>query len=62
MKAKITQKGVYDAKGKPMKVGDTIEVKGNEMPAHLTGKARPLDVDDTPEAAKKPVTNPAKDA
>ncbi len=62
MKAKITQKGVYDAKGKTMKVGDTIDVEGEKLPAHLIGKARLMDIDASPESAKKPVTNPAKSA
>lgn len=59
MKAKITQQGVYDAKGQRIAVGTVVNVKGDDLPAYLVGKAVALD---EPKAAepKTAVTNPAK--
>ena len=39
MKVEITRRGVYDKKSKPIPVGKTITVEGDEMPAWLIGKA-----------------------
>lgn len=39
MKLKITRRGVYDAECNQMEIGDTITVKGDEIPAYLVGKA-----------------------
>lgn len=52
MKVKVTEKGVYDAKGERVPVGTMLNVKGDEMPAYLVGKAAAVDAE--------PVTNPAK--
>lgn len=52
MKVKVTEKGVYDAKGERVPVGTVLSVKGDELPAYLVGKA----VADGAQA----VTNPAK--
>lgn len=54
MKYEVTEKGVYDAKGERVPVGTEIEVKGDDVPAYLKNKARPLG------KAKAAVTNPAK--
>lgn len=39
MKAKVTEKGVYDKDGKPVPVGTTIKVNGDKLPGYLVGKA-----------------------
>lgn len=39
MKAKITEKGVYDAKGNRVPVGAEVGFKGDKLPAYLVGKA-----------------------
>lgn len=57
MKAEITEKGVYDAEGNKIAVGEEITVEGNTMPAWLSGKA--VEVKERKKAA---VTNPAKGA
>lgn len=52
MKCKVTEKGVYDAKGERIPVGTVLNVKGSKIPPYLVGKA----VADGADA----VTNPAK--
>ncbi|CAM3778481.1 hypothetical protein [Litorimonas haliclonae] len=39
MKVTIERSGVFDAKGKEVAVGTEMDVKGDEMPAWLIGKA-----------------------
>jgi hypothetical protein len=56
MKYEITKRGVYDAKGEMIPVGEIVEAEGDETPGFLIGKAVPV------KAAKVAVTNPAKDA
>ncbi len=58
MKAKITQQGVYDAKGQRIVVGTVVNVKGDDLPAYLVGKAVALD-EPKPEP-KTAITNPAQ--
>jgi len=43
MKLKVTQKGVFDAKGEEIEVGKTLTVDGDQVPAWLVNKAVPLD-------------------
>lgn len=43
MKMKVTQKGVYDAKGQRIDVGTIIDVKGDKVPGYLVGKSAPVD-------------------
>ena len=52
MKCEITEKGVYGADGQPIKVGATIDVKGDTVPAWLINKCRPVG------GGKTAVTNP----
>ncbi|MDZ7906192.1 MAG: hypothetical protein U5N55_10765 [Cypionkella sp.] len=56
MKIKITEKGVYDNKGKAIEPGTVVEHKGDEIPAWLANKAVAMD---TGRAGKSAVTNPA---
>lgn len=57
MKVEITEKGVYDAKGKPIAVGTEITVKGDILPGFLIGKCRVIGE----KAAKaQAITNPVK--
>lgn len=58
MKAKITQKGVYDQRGTRIEVGAEVEFKGDTLPAYLVGKA--VLVEGSGRAAKVAVTNPAQ--
>jgi hypothetical protein len=58
MKIEITEKGVHDAKGKPIAVGTIIEVKGEAMPAWLLNKA--VEVKGG-KASKQIVVNPDAD-
>lgn len=58
MRAEITQKGVYDAKGNPIAVGEEITVESDKMPSWLVGKA----VEVKERKGKTAVTNPAKGA
>ncbi|MDV4167808.1 hypothetical protein [Rhodovulum sp. FJ3] len=51
MKFKVTEKGVYDAKGNRVKVGAEITVKGDTVPSYLANKGH---------AVEAAVTNPAK--
>lgn len=53
MKVKVTEQGVYDAKGERVPVGTVINVKGDALPGYLIGKAQPLDI-----APRVAVTNP----
>lgn len=56
MKLKITEKGVYNADGEPIKVGQVMTIKGDEIPPNLTNKCAVVAV-----APKKvAVTNPAE--
>ncbi len=57
MKFEITQKGVYDQKGKPIPVGTEIDVDGEKVPAWLVNKGSPMK-----SKGKTAVTNPAKGA
>ena len=57
MKVEITQKGVYDEKGKAVEVGTEITVKGDKVPSNLLNKCR---VVGKPAKAAKAVTNPKK--
>lgn len=58
MKAEITERGVFNGHGEEIEVGETIELKGDALPAALIGKARLIGA--KPKAAQTPVTNPAK--
>lgn len=40
MKLEVTQKGVHDARGQRVAVGDVIEVEGDTVPAWLVNKVR----------------------
>lgn len=40
MKIEVTEKGVYDAKGKMIEVGTELTIKGDEVPAWLVNKGR----------------------
>ncbi|MAN46758.1 MAG: hypothetical protein CMF04_11255 [Hyphomonas sp.] len=59
MQYEITQPGVYDSKGKPVKVGTVFDIKGDTVPAWLVNKGRRLGGDTE---GKTPITNPKKDA
>lgn len=54
MKVEITRRGVYDKKGKPIEIGKTITVEGDDMPAWLIGKAERVG------RRKTAVVNPAE--
>ena len=54
MKAEITQEGVFDQTGNRVPVGTVIEVSGDDLPAWLANKARPV--------AAEAVTTPKKPA
>jgi hypothetical protein len=56
VRIEITEKGVYDAKGKAIPVGTELTVKGDSVPAWLVSKGR-IVVEKTAKSA--PVTNPA---
>jgi len=56
MKLEVTQKGVHDAKGQRVAVGDVIEVDGDTVPAWLVNKVRPAGET----SGKKLVVNPAE--
>jgi len=58
MKFEITQKGVYDAKGNNIAVGEEVTVEGDTMPGWLVGKAVRI----KERKGKTAVTNPAKGA
>jgi len=58
VKVEITQKGVYDAEGKAIAVGEEISVEGDTMPGWLAGKA----VEVKARKSRVAVTNPAKGA
>lgn len=57
MKLKITETGVFDAKGAEIPVGTIITAKGDDIPSWLAGKAELLGGDAPADAAT--VTNPA---
>lgn len=59
MKLKITEKGVNDSKGKPVKVGTVLTVKGDTVPGYLLNKCMVLGNEST---GKTPVTNDDPDA
>ena len=59
MQYEITQPGVYDGEGKPVKVGTVFDIKGDAVPAWLVNKGRRLGGDTE---GKTPITNPKKDA
>lgn len=54
MKVEITEKGAHGPDGKELKVGSEVNVKGDEMPGWLVGKAREV------AGGKVAVTNPKK--
>ncbi|TXH18081.1 MAG: hypothetical protein E6R03_02785 [Hyphomicrobiaceae bacterium] len=56
MKAKITQKGVYDEKGQVIPVGTIVNVKGDTLPGYLVSKAEVLE-----SGQRVAVTNPKSD-
>ena len=56
MKAEITERGVFDGAGKEIEVGETVEIKGDTLPAALVGKARLIGSKPKPEG--KMVVNP----
>lgn len=56
MKYEVTRRGVYGADGEMIEIGTEIDVKGDEMPGYLVGKAAPV------KAGKVAVTNPATNA
>lgn len=53
MRFKVTRKGVFDTKGKPVEVGTVMNVKGSDVPAYLVGKGEPMGAE-----RKAAVTNP----
>lgn len=55
MKIEITQKGTFDAKGKPIEVGTELTVKGKDVPAQYLNKCRVLK---PVKPSKAAVTNP----
>lgn len=58
MKVEITERGVFDAKGKRIEVGAVLTVKGDEIPAYLVNKCRVVSPSKPVKAAA--VTNPAE--
>lgn len=66
MKIKVTEKGVYDQKGKRVAVGTPFTVPGGVIPSWLVGKVviiegAPAKAQTIP-AAKTAITNPAPSA
>jgi hypothetical protein len=64
MKIKVTEKGVYDQKGKRVAVGTVFDVPGGVIPSWLVGKVAiiegaPAKAQAVPEG-KTAITNPAK--
>jgi len=57
MRAEITEKGVFNGEGKEMEVGETVEFKGETLPAALVGKAQLIG---NKPKGEKMVVNPAK--
>lgn len=55
MKLKITQRGVFDAKGKEIEVGTVIDAKGDDVPRALINKCEVVAGD---AKGRKAVTNP----
>lgn len=53
MKVEITQRGAHGPEGEH-KVGETVTIKGDVIPAYLVGKCRPV--------GKVAVTNPKEGA
>lgn len=56
MKYEVTRRGVYGEDGQMIEIGTEIDVKGDDIPGYLVGKAAPV------KAGKVAVTNPAKEA
>ena len=54
MKVEITEKGVYDTKGKAIAVGEVLDIDNTSLPKWLAGKARQI------RDAAVAVTNPAE--
>lgn len=60
MKAEITEKGVFNAAGNEVGVGEVIDITGDTLPAALVGKARIIKA--KLKQAKTMIVNPAEGA